>query len=249
MSLAEKVMIVTGGSGGIGAAVALLAARQGYAVCINYQKNAFGAENVVGQINSQGGKAFSVKADIGVSADIRRLFSVVDEKFGPLTALVNNAGIAGERGKLCAISEKSIKRVLEVNLLGSLLCAQEAVKRMALSNGGSGGGIVNISSQAAFFGGRQIIPYSASKAGINNLTLALSKEVAEEKIRVNAISPGVIDVGRQDFSDSQSKEEIVTQIPLGRLGVPDDVAEAVLWLLSEEASYITGVVLPVAGGR
>jgi NAD(P)-dependent dehydrogenase (short-subunit alcohol dehydrogenase family) len=249
MPLARKVLVVTGGGRGIGAGIALLAARLGYAVCVNFQSNASSAENVVSQIISQGGNALAIKADVSDPEEASRLFDLVDEKLGPLVALVNNAGIPGKRGKLTQLDVTTIKRVFEVNLLGTILCSREAIKRMALSSGGIGGGIVNISSQAAFFGGREIIPYAASKAAINNFTLALSKEVAEEGIRVNAISPGIIDTEQQDFSGSRSRDNVIAQIPLNRLGASEDIAEAVLWLLSEKASYITGVVLPVAGGR
>ena len=247
--VATQVMVITGGSRGIGKSTALLAARQGYRVCICYENKASLADNLVEEIKSKGGEALAVQADVSVPEEIKHIFNIVDEKLGPLTALVNNAGISGDREKLANLDVSSIKRVLDVNLLGTILCAQEAVKRMAISKGGKGGGIINISSQVSFFGGRQLIPYAASKAAINNFTLALSKEVAEEEIRVNAISPGIIDTDQHDFSGSQSRGKVSDQIPLKRLGAPEEVAEAILWLLSKNSSYITGVVLPVAGGR
>ena len=247
--MTTQVIVITGGSRGIGKSTALLAARRGYKVCICYENKVSLAENLVEEIKSQGGEALSVQADVSVPEEVKRLFDIAGEKLGPLTALVNNAGISGDREKLVNLDISSIKRVLDVNLLGTILCTQEAVKRMALSEGGKGGGIINISSQVAFFGGQQLIPYAASKAAINNFTLALSKEVADEEIRVNAISPGIIDTDQHDFSASQPGGEVSDQIPLKRLGAPEEVAEAILWLLSKNSSYITGVVLPVAGGR
>ena len=245
----KKALIVTGGSRGIGAATAIKASQMGYSVCVNYEKSSEKADKIVGQIHSQGGKAIAVQADISSAVEVKRLFATVDDELGPLAALVNNAGISGPRSKLVDLDLAVIKQVLEVNLLGNFYCAKEAIQRMSFSKGGNGGAIVNISSQAAQFGGNGLTPYAASKAAISNLTLALSKEGASEGVRVNAVSPGIIETDQHDFSDSLAREKTIDQIPLGRVGKPEEVATAVLWLLSDEASYITGAVLPVAGGR
>lgn len=245
----KKVMIVTGASRGIGAATAVHAAREGYSVCINFLNNEAKAQKVVESIEAEGGKALKMKADVGDPEQVVRLFTSVDEKLGRVDALVNNAGISGRRCKMIEQDTESIMRVLEVNLLGCMLCSREAVKRMAKSFGGSGGGIVNLSSQAAFFGGKLIAPYAASKAAINNFTLALSKEVASEGIRVNAVSPGIIETDQHDLSDPKFRAQITKDIPVGRMGNSEEVAEVIHWLLSKKASYVNGIVLPVSGGK
>jgi NAD(P)-dependent dehydrogenase (short-subunit alcohol dehydrogenase family) len=245
----KKALIVTGGSRGIGAATSIKAAQMGYSVCVNYAKNSEQAENVVRQIHAQGGKAIAVQADISSAVEVERLFMVVDGELGELGGLVNNAGISGARAKLLDLDIVAIKHIFEVNLLGYFYCAKEALKRMSLSRGGGGGAIVNVSSQAAQFGGNGLTPYAASKAAINNFTMALSKEVGGDGVRVNAVSPGIIETDQHDFSDNLVRKKIAEQIPLGRVGTPDDVATAILWLLSVEADYLTGVILPVSGGR
>ena len=249
MSGNAEVALVTGASRGLGAATALLLSRNGYAVCVNYNQNSDLANNIVEAIKKEGGRAIAVQADVSDPSQIEQLFISVDKELGPLTALVNNAGMTGKRCKVLDLDLQYIKNMIDTNITGLILCAQEAVKRMAKSRGGKGGSIVNVSSQAGQFGGNQISPYAASKAAVNAFTAGLSKEVGPEGIRVNAVSPGVIDTGQADMLDPKVKKSLRENIPLQRIGDPDDVANVILWLLSGKASYITGVVLPVAGGR
>ena len=249
MKAAKKVLIVTGGSRGIGAATSLRAAQIGYSVCINYEKSSKNANQVVREINFKGGKAIAVQADISSAKEVERLFKTTEIELGALSALVNNAGISGPRSKLIDLNISEIKHIFEVNLLGYFYCAKEAIKRMSRSSGGQGGAIVNISSQAAKFGGNGLTPYAASKAAINNFTLSLSREVALEGIRVNAVSPGIIETDQHDFSNEAVLNNIKKEIPVGRLGTPQEVANAILWLLSDKAAYVTGALLPVTGGR
>ena len=249
MNAKKKVLIVTGGSRGIGAATSLKAAQMGYSVCINYEKNSKTANQIVGEINSNGGKAIAVQADISSAKEVEQLFKLTEIELGALSSLVNNAGISGPRSKLIDLNVSEIKHIFEVNLLGYFYCAKEAIKRMSRSSGGQGGAIVNISSQAAEFGGNHLTPYAASKAAINNFTLSLSREVALEGIRVNAVSPGIIETDQHDFPNEMVLKNKKKEIPMGRLGTPQEVANAILWLLSDKAEYVTGAVLPVAGGR
>ena len=249
MKAAKKVLIVTGGSRGIGAATSLRAAQIGYSVCINYEKSSKNANQVVREINFKGGKAIAVQADISSAKEVERLFKTTEIELGALSALVNNAGISGPRSKLIDLNISEIKHIFEVNLLGYFYCAKEAIKRMSRSSGGQGGAIVNISSQAAKFGGNGLTPYAASKAAINNFTLSLSREVALEGIRVNAVSPGIIETDQHDFSNESVLNNKKKEIPVGRLGTPQEVANAILWLLSDKAAYVTGALLPVTGGR
>ena len=245
----KKVLIVTGGSRGIGASIATKAAKMGYSVCVNYRKNSEEANQIVEEINSKGGEAIAVQADISSIKEVESLFRTAEIELGTLSALVNNAGISGPRSKLIDLDPAEMKHIFEVNLLGYFYCAKEAVKRMSSSCRGQGGAIVNISSQAANFGGSNLTAYAASKAAINSFTLALSKEVALEGIRINAVSPGIIETDQHDFSDELVFKNIKKEIPIGRLGTPQEVAFAVLWLLSDKAAYVTGTILPVAGGR
>ena len=245
----KKVLTVTGGSRGIGASIATKAAKMGYSVCVNYRKNSEEANQIVEEINSKGGEAIAVQADISSIKEVESLFRTAEIELGTLSALVNNAGISGPRSKLIDLDPAEMKHIFEVNLLGYFYCAKEAVKKMSSSCSGQGGAIVNISSQAAEFGGSNLTAYAASKAAINSFTLALSKEVALEGIRVNAVSPGIIETDQHDFSDELVFKNIKKEIPIGRLGTPQEVASAVLWLLSDEAAYVTGTILPVAGGR
>jgi len=249
MKAAKKVLIVTGGSRGIGAATSLRAAQIGYSVCINYEKSSKNANQVVREINFKGGKAIAVQADISSAKEVERLFKTTEIELGALSALVNNAGISGSRSKLIDLDISEIKHIFEVNLLGYFYCAKEAIKRMSRSSGGQGGAIVNISSQAAKYGGNGLTPYAASKAAINNFTLSLSREVALEGIRVNAVSPGIIETDQHDFSNEAVLNNKKKEIPAGRLGTPQEVANAILWLLSDKAAYVTGALLPVTGGR
>ena len=249
MSEASGVALVTGSSQGLGAATVRRLARNGYAVCVNYNHNEDKAKAIVENINGEGGKAIAVQADVSDENQIEKLFAAVDHKLGPLTALINNAGMTGKRCKVLDLDVEYIRSMINTNITGLILCSREAVKRMAKSRGGKGGSIVNISSQAGHFGGNQISPYAASKAAVNTFTIGLSREVGLEGIRVNTVSPGVIDTGQADMLDPKVKSALKDSIPLGKIGEPDDVAKVVHWLLSQEASYLTGVVIPVAGGR
>jgi NAD(P)-dependent dehydrogenase (short-subunit alcohol dehydrogenase family) len=244
-------MIVTGGSQGIGEAVARLAAARGYAVALTYQSNQAMADKVVADIAAAGGEAIAVRAEMADEGSILALYRRVDETFGPVTALVNNAGTPGPMGKIDAVTTQTLDTVLAVNVRAPFLLIREAVTRMATDRGGAGGGIVNISSRAAELGGAgEWIHYAASKGALDSLTVGASKELAGRGIRVNAVSPGLI---QTDLHARAGLPERLTRmvggVPMGRVGSTDEVATAVLWLLSPEASYITGVILPISGGR
>jgi NAD(P)-dependent dehydrogenase (short-subunit alcohol dehydrogenase family) len=247
----DKVMIVTGGSRGIGAATALLGAERGYAVAINYQNNRDAADRVVRKIEGFNGKAIAVQADVSVEADILRMFETVDRSLGRVSALVNNAGIVDRGTRVEQMSAERIARMFAINVTGSFLCAREAVKRMSKRNGGTGGAIVNLSSIASRLGGAgEYVDYAASKGAIDSFTIGLAKEVGAEGIRVNAVRPGII---RTDIhlasGDPARVERIGPSAPLARPGEPEEVARAIVWLLSEEASYMTGALVDVTGGR
>lgn len=245
----NKVLVVTGGSRGIGAAIARQGGRAGYKVCVNYRDRADKAEEVVADIAAGGGEAKAFQADVSSEGDVVRLFAEVDEVLGPVTALANNAGIM-QVGTIEEVTAEDLGHLWAVNLSGPFLCAREAVRRMARKHGGGGGAIVNISSIAGKKGGRgQRVPYAASKGAINTMTIGLSNEVAGEGIRVNAVLPGLVDTDMHDpWGGKKRIESIGPTIPLGRAGVPDDVAAAVIWLMSDEASFITGELLEVGGG-
>jgi NAD(P)-dependent dehydrogenase (short-subunit alcohol dehydrogenase family) len=249
MSATTEVALVTGASRGLGAATALWLAKNGYAVCLNYNHSADKAHNIVDTIRNQGGKAIAIQADVSDAKQIEKLFASVDNELGPLTALINNAGMTGKRCTVLDLDVEYIRNMIDINLTGLILCAREAVKRMAKSRGGKGGTIINVSSQAGQFGGNRISPYAASKAAVNTFTVGLSREVGLEGIRVNAVSPGIIDTGQADMLDPKVKNDLKKSIPLGKIGHPDDVAMVIHWLLSQQASYLTGVIVPVAGGR
>ena len=247
----QGVMIVTGGSQGIGEAVARLAGAQGYAVALTYQSNQALAEAVVGDIVGAGGKAIAVRAEMADEGSILDLYRVVDAELGPVTALVNNAGTPGPMGKIDTVTASVLDTVLAVNVRAPFLMIREAVARMATDRGGAGGAIVNISSRAAELGGAgEWIHYAASKGALDSLTVGASKELALRGIRVNAVSPGLIQTdlhARAGLPDRLTR--LVGGVPMGRVGSAEEVANAVLWLLSPEASYITGVIVPVSGGR
>lgn len=251
MSEARKagVCIITGAARGIGAATALAAGRAGYSVCINYVASAARAEQVRLAVEQTGAKAMTCCADVSREAEVDRMFEAVDRAFGPITALVNNAGTASERHAFVDTESEQLRRVVEVHLLGTSYCTKAAIARMAKSRGGRGGAIVNLSSSAARTGGLRIAPYVAAKAGVEGLTRALAPELADEGIRINAVAPGIIATDQQPLDDATWRERASAAIPLGRLGTPDEVARAILWLLSDEAAYVTGAVISVAGGR
>lgn len=247
----KKVLLVTGGSRGIGAAIARLAARQGYAVCLSYLGQREAAAAVVASIAEAGGTALAVQADVAVEDDVLRLFSQVDAALGPLTALVNNAGILERQSRVEDMDAARISRVFATNVVGSFICAREAVRRMSTRHGGAGGAIVNLSSRAARLGSpNEYVDYAASKAAIDTLTIGLAKEVAAEGIRVNAVSPGLIytDI-HASGGDPGRVDRVKSAVPMQRGGSPEEVARAVLWLLSDDASYTTGASIDVAGGR
>ena len=245
------LVLITGSSRGIGEASALLAAEKGWTVCVNYVSKADRAEAVVEKIRAGGGKAIAVQADTAKEADVKRLFERVDADLGRLTALVNNAGITGRAGRLETFDAATMRRILEVNVIGTLLCTQEAVKRMSTKQGGQGGAIVNVSSVAAQLGGaNQWIPYAAAKGAVNSITTGAAKEFASEGIRVNAIMPGLIDTeihAEAGVGDRLAK--VIPQVPMGRIGTAQECAQAIIWLLSGEAAYMTGANLLISGGR
>jgi NAD(P)-dependent dehydrogenase (short-subunit alcohol dehydrogenase family) len=247
----KKVLIVTGGSRGIGAATARLAAQRGYAVCVNYARNKEAADAVAGEIVGAGGEAIAVCADISQEAEVVRLFESVDRALGPLTALVNNAGILEHRCRVEDMDAGRLNRVFAANVTGSFLCAREAVRRMSTRRGGAGGAIVNVSSAAARLGAPdEYVDYAASKGAIETLTIGLAKEVATEGIRVNAVRPGVIYTDLHASGGEPNRVDRVKEsVPMKRGGSAGEVAMAILWLLSDEASYSTGAILDVAGGR
>jgi len=241
-----KVMIVTGGGRGIGAATARLAAERGYAVCVNYRKDAATAEKLAREI-----KGIAVQGDVASEEDVVRLFRTVDDKLGRVTALVNNAGIVDRGSRVEAMSAERIQRMLAVNVTGSFLCAREAIKRMSTRHGGKGGAIVNLSSIAAKLGGSgEYVDYAASKGAIDTFTIGLAKEVGPEGIRVNAVRPGIIRTEIHITSGDPGRvERIGATAPLQRPGKAEEIAGAIVWLASDEASYITGALLDISGGR
>ena len=247
----RKVLLVTGGSRGIGAAVALLAAKQGFAVAVNFNGNQVAAETVVQQIRDAGGTAMCVQADVSDEAAVLAMFARVDAELGRLTALVNNAGVVDMPSRVDAMSVARLRRMFDINVLGSFICAREAVLRMSTRHGGQGGCLVNLSSAAARIGSPgQYVDYAAAKGAIDTFTMGLAKEVALEGIRVNAVRPGIIDT---DIHASGGIPDRVARmaplVPMQRAGSAYEVAEAVVWLLSDASSYTTGSVIDVTGGR
>lgn len=243
-------LIVTGGSRGIGAAVAILGARRGYAVAVNYAANADAADATVRAIREAGGTAAAVQGDVADEADVHALFEAA-QRLGPVSALVNSAGIVGPYGRLDAADVPGLRRTLDINVMGTILCCREAVKRMSTHFGGSGGAIVNLGSMAAVLGSPdEFVTYAASKGAIDSLTVGLAREVAKEGIRVNAVRPGLIDTDIQVIPGIGSRlDKFAASPPMGRPGTAEEVADSVLWLLSDAASYVTGALLNVSGGR
>ena len=245
----ERILIVTGGGRGIGAATARLAARRGYSVFINYLENRQAAEAVVRGIEETGGQAVAVQADIAVESEVMRLFETVDRK-GRLSALINNAAILETQMRLDAMDAARIHRTFATNVIGTMLCSREAVRRMSTRYGGPGGGIVNISSGAARSGSAgEYVDYAATKGAVETFTLGLGREVAEEGIRVNGVRPGFIYTELHARGGEPARvDRVKTRVPMQRGGSPEEVAAAILWLLSDEASYVTGTIVDVAGG-
>jgi NAD(P)-dependent dehydrogenase (short-subunit alcohol dehydrogenase family) len=245
------VLMVTGGGRGIGAAVARLAAQRGYAVCVNYRRDHEAAEAVAADIRGGGGTAIAVQGDVAVEADVLRLFETVDAELGPLTALVNNAGTLETQMRVEAMDLARWERIFAANVFGTFLCAREAVRRMSTAHGGNGGAIVNVSSVAAKTGSPgEYADYAAAKGAVDTFTVGLAHEVAQEGVRVNAVRPGFIytDI-HANGGEPGRVDRVKAFVPMRRGGQPEEVAAAILWLLSDEASYMTGGFIDLAGGR
>lgn len=247
----DKVMIVTGGGRGIGAQTARLAAKAGYAVCINYLRDRASAEALKAEIEKAKGKAIAVRGDVSVEPDVLNMFQQTDRALGRVTVLVNNAGIVDKGMRVELMTAARLARMFAINVTGSFICAREAVKRMSKKHGGAGGAIVNVSSIASKLGGSgEYVDYAASKGAIDTFTIGLAKELGPDGIRVNAVRPGVIRTEIHNVSGDPARvERIGNTAPLGRPGEPEEIARAILWLASEEASYTTGAILDVSGGR
>jgi NAD(P)-dependent dehydrogenase (short-subunit alcohol dehydrogenase family) len=247
----QQIALITGASRGIGAATALAAARAGYAVAVNYTANSLAADEVVRQIRAAGGTAITVQADVAQEDQVLAMFAKVDAKLGRLTALVNNAGVVDVACRVDAMSVARMQRMLATNVLGSMVCAREAVLRMSARHGGAGGSIVNISSVAATLGSPgQYVDYAASKGAIDTFTVGLAREVAAEGVRVNAVRPGLIDTEIHASGGQPDRaHRLAVQVPMQRPGTADEIAAAIVWLLSDQASYTTGAILDVGGGR
>jgi NAD(P)-dependent dehydrogenase (short-subunit alcohol dehydrogenase family) len=247
----NQVLLITGGGRGIGAATALLAAQRGYSVAVNYASNSLAADEVVRTIRAGGGTAIGVQADVGDEAQVMAMFDKVDAKLGRLDALVNNAGVVDRAARIDEMSVARLERMFRINLIGSFVCAREAVRRMSTRHGGQGGAIVNLSSAAARLGSPgQYVDYAAAKGAIDTFTIGLAKEVAAEGIRVNAVRPGLIETEIHASGGEPGRAtQLAPTVPMQRTGSAEEVAHAILWLLSPEASYTTASVLDVTGGR
>ncbi len=247
----SKVLVVTGSSRGIGAAIARLGAKEGYAVAVNYRSDREGAEKLVRDIARHGGRATAICADVSTNAGAAKLFTEVDRELGPVSALVNNAGISGGRCQITEFDEDTLRRIFETNVFSAFYCSREAVRRMSRTSGGRGGAIVNMSSAAARHGGMPgLVHYASTKAALDGMTIALAKEIGPLGVRVNSLRPGVIATDMHDeFGGAKLIESIAPTIPMRRAGTADEVAEAVLWLASERSSYVHGAVIDISGGR
>ena len=247
----QKVAIITGGGRGIGAAAAKLAAARGFAVCVNYRQNHEAAAGVVGEIKTAGGHAVAIPADVSVEAEIVRLFEACTDALGPVTALVNSAGIIETQMRVEQMDSGRLQRVFAANVFGPFLCAREAVRRMSTKHGGRGGSIVNVSSKASVYGSpHEYVDYAATKGALDTLTIGLAREVATEGIRVNAVRAGHIYTEFHALGGEPNRvERVKNDVPMKRGGQPEEVAEGIVWLLSDEASYVTGALLDVTGGR
>jgi len=251
MNPARRVLLITGAGRGIGAATARLAAARGYDVAVNFASNAKAAEAVVADAERAGARAVAIQSDVVQEAEVERRFAETERRLGPLWGLVNNAGIVGRASRLDAADAATIKAVIEINVLGAFRCARATVRRLSTAHGGKGGAIVNVSSGAATLGSPgDFIWYAASKAAVDTLTIGLAREVAREGIRVNAVAPGLVDTEIHDTTGIPDRVETMSpNVPLGRAGTAQEIAETILFLLSDASSYVTGAVLRVAGGR
>jgi NAD(P)-dependent dehydrogenase (short-subunit alcohol dehydrogenase family) len=249
--MTREAVVVTGASRGIGAAVARMVGAKGFPVVVNYAKNKPAADAVAREIVSMGGSAVAVQGDVGKETDVLRLFETAEKEFGRIGGLVNNAGVTGGFARVEAVTADAIARVLAVNVAGMMLCSREAVRRLSTRHGGAGGSIVNISSLVARTGGAgEWVHYAASKGAVNSFTIGLAREVADEGIRVNAVAPGLIATDlHADNGAPDRLERLMPSVPMKRAGTAQEVAEGVVWLLSEAASYVTGSILEIGGGR
>ena len=247
----DKALLVTGASRGIGAATALLAAQQGWKVAVNYAANSLAADGVVRSIRAAGGTAMMVQADVADEAQVLAMFQKIDAQLGPVTGLVNNAGVVDVSARLDEMDVARWRRMFEINVIGSMLCAREAVRRMSTRHGGPGGAIVNVSSAASRLGSPgQYVDYAAAKGAIDAFTIGLAKEVAGEGIRVNAVRPGLIETDIHASGGLPNRvKDLQHQVPMLRGGSAEEVAQAIVWLLSDAASYTTMSLLDVSGGR